>query len=86
MGSRPGSRKVTILVCVVAILSACKTAAALYVLFLNAVILSDDPLRLAVAELNNWVGPCYIPASPLSYLCPKSILALISCFCNRLWL
>ncbi|PVF99760.1 hypothetical protein CPB86DRAFT_276077 [Serendipita vermifera] len=52
---RPGSRKVTILVCVVAVLSACKTAAALYVLFLNAILLSEDPLRLAVAELNNWV-------------------------------
>jgi hypothetical protein len=54
---RPGSRKVTITLCVVAILSTFKTAAALYILFLNAVILSGDNVRLAVAEIQDWVCP-----------------------------
>lgn len=51
---RSGSRRLTIFVCVVAILSIFKTAAALYVLFLNSVTLNGDIVGLALAEIQNW--------------------------------
>lgn len=50
------SSKTRILVILVSILSAYKSAAALYILFLCSVILSGDQLKLAVATLINGVS------------------------------
>jgi hypothetical protein len=56
------TRKTTILVVVVFVLSTYKTAAALYILFLCSVILNGNEDQLAVASLGNWVcHPSYEP-------------------------
>lgn len=48
-------RKRTFLICVVAALSAYKTATAIYILFLNAFYLNGNPSLLAFAAYQNWV-------------------------------
>lgn len=52
-GRRPP--RILILVCVVTALTTFKSALALYILFLNSIILSNDPLRLTIAVFTNWV-------------------------------
>lgn len=55
------SRPITLLVALVALLSAIKTGVALYVLFVNAVILNGDTLRWAIAVYQNPV--CFYTVS-----------------------
>ncbi|KAG8846819.1 hypothetical protein FRB91_000428 [Serendipita sp. 411] len=58
----PDSPTIIFLVCLVAIFTILKSTAALYILFLNSIVLSDSPLKLAIASFHNWV----MVASPLT--------------------
>ncbi|KAG8830493.1 hypothetical protein FRC17_004814 [Serendipita sp. 399] len=51
----PDTPRIVFLVCLVAVFTTLKSAAALYILFLNSIVLSDSPLKLAVASFHNWV-------------------------------
>jgi len=49
--------KTIALILLVFVLSAYKTATALYILFLCAVVFNGDPYQLAVVSQTNWVRP-----------------------------